>query len=143
MNEMEELIKRYFDGATSCEEERALRRFFTSAQVPPHLEIYRPLFAYLDKESEKHRHTVDVPRILPITGWRLKLRIAGGIAAGILLCIGLVRFMPLANQPENFVMIDGKRYTDPALIQAKAQEALLNVSFTDEELNQLLFSTEP
>lgn len=48
MTEIDKLIEKYFDGNTSCEEERALRRFFTHEEVPPRLAIYRPLFVYLD-----------------------------------------------------------------------------------------------
>lgn len=143
MKEMEVLIEKYFDGATTCEEERTLRRFFATGQVPPHLEIYRPLFAYLDQEAEKHRHAEPAIHTRRKPNLRFILRLAGSIAAGILLCLGLVRLLPFNNQAENFVVIDGQRYTDPALVQAKAQEALLNVSYTDEELNQLLFPLEP
>lgn len=140
---MEELIEKYFDGATTCEEERILRRSFVTGEVPPHLEVYRPLFAYLDQEAEKFRYAEPVIHTRRKTSRLFILRLGGSIAAAILLCLGLVRFLPLNNQTENFVVIDGQRYTAPALVQAKAQEALFNVSYTDEELNQLLFSLEP
>ena len=42
---IDELLDKYFEGATSCEEERELRRFFTEEAVPEHLQTYRPLFA--------------------------------------------------------------------------------------------------
>ena len=54
---IEELLEKYFDGQTTCEEERALRRFFASDQVPEHLEVYRPLFACIDQEAETFRET--------------------------------------------------------------------------------------
>ena len=41
---IEELIDRYFEGQTSCEEERELRSFFTQENVPESLQVYRPLF---------------------------------------------------------------------------------------------------
>lgn len=47
----EELLEKYFDGQTTCEEERALRRFFASDQVPEHLEVYRPLFACINQHG--------------------------------------------------------------------------------------------
>ena len=31
-------MDRYFEGETSCEEERELRRFFTEEEVPEHLQ---------------------------------------------------------------------------------------------------------
>ena len=48
---IDELLDKYFEGETSCEEERELRRFFTEEEVPEHLQTYRPLFAYLNRGS--------------------------------------------------------------------------------------------
>ena len=48
---IDELLDKYFEGETSCEEERELRRFFTEEEVPEHLQTYRPLFAYLNREA--------------------------------------------------------------------------------------------
>ena len=53
----EKLLEKYFDGQTTCEEERALRRFFASDQVPEHLEVYRPLFACINQEVEAFQQT--------------------------------------------------------------------------------------
>ena len=47
---IEEVLNRYFEGETSVAEECELRRFFAGADVPDHLSVYRPLFAYLDEE---------------------------------------------------------------------------------------------
>ena len=44
MKHIEELLEKYFEGETTCEEERTLRRYFCSEQVPDHLGVYRPLF---------------------------------------------------------------------------------------------------
>ena len=35
---IDELLDKYFEGETSCEEERELRRFFTEEEVPEHLQ---------------------------------------------------------------------------------------------------------
>ena len=50
---IDELLDKYFEGETSCEEERELRRFFTEEEVPEHLQTYRPLFAYLNREAKR------------------------------------------------------------------------------------------
>lgn len=50
-----ELLNKYFDGETSCKEERELRRFFAEEEVPEELQVYRPLFACLDQEAQKFR----------------------------------------------------------------------------------------
>lgn len=142
---IEELVEKYFDGQTTCAEERALRRTFAKGKVPKHLEVYRPLFAYIDKEAESHaqvqglrptrrRRAIHRPRLVY---W------AGGLAAGLALCLALARFLPRTEEAENYVIINGERYTAPALVQAKAREALHNVGYTDEELSQLLFPCNP
>lgn len=139
MDRLDELIEKYFDGQTTCAEERAIRHAFAQGPVPAHLEVYRPLFAGLDKLSESHAHTEEVKparRKINLRYW------TGGIAAGLALCLILAKLLP-GDTAESYVIIDGKRYTDPALVQAKAREALDNVSYTDEELHSLLFPLEP
>ena len=41
MKDIETLLNKYFEGETTCEEERRLRRFFAEGLVPEHLEVYR------------------------------------------------------------------------------------------------------
>ena len=43
MKDIETLLNKYFEGETTCEEERRLRRFFAEGLVPEHLEVYRPI----------------------------------------------------------------------------------------------------
>ena len=40
--DIDELLNRYFEGETSSEEERELRAFFTSGNVPDRLAVYTP-----------------------------------------------------------------------------------------------------
>ena len=42
---IEELLERYFEGETSAAEEKQIRAFFASGEVPEHLAAYAPLFA--------------------------------------------------------------------------------------------------
>lgn len=46
---MEELLERYFEGETSAAEEKLIRAFFASGEVPEHLAAYIPLFAYFEE----------------------------------------------------------------------------------------------
>lgn len=60
---IEELLNKYFEGETTCEEERELRRFFTRGIVPEHLQIYRPMFGFLNEENRQSKTAVpEVPR---------------------------------------------------------------------------------
>ena len=104
----------------------------------------RPLFIGLDKLSKSHAHAEDekpTRRRIGLRSPRLRYW-AGGIAAGLALCLVLAKLLP-GDTAESYVIINGKRYTDPALVQVKAREALDNVSYTDEELQNLLFPLKP
>jgi hypothetical protein len=133
---IETIIDNYFEGQTSCKEERELRRFFTSGQVPEHLEVYRPLFACLDREAQLHaqrRATKSVKR-------RRLYYFAGSIAAALLLLTaltGIIKYHASAALPANYVIIDGKRYTDANLIREKALDAFREVQTRPEELYDL------
>lgn len=48
---MERLLERYWRCETSLDEEAALRAFFLSDEVPPHLLRYKPLFAYQQSQQ--------------------------------------------------------------------------------------------
>ncbi len=143
----EELLEKYFDGQTTCEEERELRRFFASDQVPGHLEVYRPLFACIDREAEAFR-AAQKEEAGPAThpaGVRKPTRLhrlyylTTGIAAALLLCIGIAGLLPHVTPARtSYAIIDGRYCDDPQLVQAKALEALQNVGFTDEELKETI-----
>ena len=142
-----ELLENYFDGQTTCEEERELRRFFASDQVPEHLEVYRPLFACIAQEVETFRQTqkeestpAKQPEATskPTRLYRLYY-LTTGIAATLLLCIGIAGLMPhITPSRTSYAIIDGHYCDDPKLVQAKALEALQNVGFTDEELKETI-----
>ena len=148
---IDELLDKYFEWETSCEEERELRRFFTEEEVPEHLQMYSPLFAYLNREAtsmaeptEEKSETTESAKEVPAQRKPSRLYrtfyAVSGIAAGLLLLLGVAKIIfPLSGVPENYVVIDGQRYTDEKLVEAKALEALLNASFTDEDLINLFF----
>ena len=93
---IDELLDKYFEGETSCEEERELRRFFTEEEVPEHLQTYRPLFAYLNREAtsmaeptEEKSVTTESAKEVPAQRKPFRLYrtfyAVSGIAAGLLL----------------------------------------------------------
>ena len=76
---IEILIEKYFEGETSREEEVTLRKFFTTQQVPVHLQEYQDLFGYFEiKRSETFEK-----KVLPIkksTSTFRRLSIAASVA---------------------------------------------------------------
>lgn len=142
---IDELLDKYFEGATSCEEERELRRYFTEEEVPEHLQMYRPLFACLDMEAKEHRlrqqeeadkPKADPKRLLPHR-WYYSI---GGIAAGLLILVGVANlYRHTLATPTDYVIINGKRYTDANLIREQALSAFQDVSMSQEEVLDLMF----
>ncbi|KAA6348704.1 hypothetical protein EZS27_003848 [termite gut metagenome] len=136
---IEKLLDKYFEGETSCEEERKLRRYFTqNIMLQEHLQTYRPLFAYLDIEI-KHNSMND-PKRKAIVSKRTLMYMFGGIAAGLLLILGISGINQHHNiHSGNYVLIDGKQYTDINLVRELAMSAFTNVCFSQEEIFDTLF----
>ena len=141
---IDELLNKYFEGETSCEEERELRRFFTEEEVPEEMQMYRPMFAYLDKEVKEHQSLppkaankkVKIGRITP----RRLYYTIGSIAAGLLILVGVANlYQQIAVTPTDYVVINGKRYTDANIIREQALSAFQDVSMSQEEVLDLMF----
>lgn len=60
LNNIEELLEKYENGKTSLIEEQQLKSYFSQETVAPHLEMYKPMFAYF-LVNEKEQFTKDVP----------------------------------------------------------------------------------
>lgn len=130
---MEELLNKYFEGETSCEEERELRRFFTQGPVPEHLQAYRPMFAFFEEESKRPKGSLPLRRRL--------LYALSGVAAGVLIALAIAGISRhIGGSPENYVIIDGKCYTDARLIHEQAMNAFDDVRLSEDEVFATLFS---
>ncbi|MCR4765463.1 MAG: hypothetical protein K5856_04740 [Bacteroidaceae bacterium] len=52
--QIEQLLQRYWNCETTLEEEKALRQFFTTADVPQHLMCYKDMFLYQEFLQDDH-----------------------------------------------------------------------------------------
>lgn len=50
---IEKLLEKYKQGETNLVEEQALKRYFLSNRVAPHLESYQPLFDYFEQNKKE------------------------------------------------------------------------------------------
>lgn len=60
LNNIEKLLEKYENGETSLKEEHVLKNYFSSDTVAPHLEMYKPMFAYF-LVNKQEQFTKDVP----------------------------------------------------------------------------------
>ena len=59
LNNIESLLEKYENGETTLKEEQVLKNYFSSDTVAPHLEMYKPMFAYF-KVNQQEQFTKDV-----------------------------------------------------------------------------------
>lgn len=138
---IEGLLERYFEGETSAAEERQIRAFFATGRVPEPLAAYTPLFAYFDEEIERNDELqndgtdselkpVSVP-LRPKNRKRAALYILSGVAACVLALLSLTRLLYPADPcfcSDNYVVINGRCYTDIHTVRSLAIEALQEVA---------------
>ena len=150
--DIDELLNRYFEGETSSEEERELRAFFTSGNVPDRLAVYTPMFTYLEEESRKERQPdealipidedilfmLDAEKVEEKKTFTLRsvLYLVSGIAASFLLLLGLNHLLNPVDPcfcSDNYVVINGRCYTDIHKVRSMALEALQEVATPADE----------
>jgi hypothetical protein len=138
MMDINELLERYFEGETSAEDERRLRAFFASDDVPEHLVAYKPLFAYFDEEIiQIHPNEIAKPSERNLRGTKKAvLFILSGVAACFLGLLGLSRLLYPTDPcfcSDNYVVINGRCYTDIHKVRSLAIEALQEVATPADE----------
>ena len=127
---VEHLLEQYFEGRTTAEDEAALRRFFTSGDVPANLMLYKPLFVYFDSEISRTK-TKQAKFALSTGRDKTLIRWLCGVAASVAILTGSFYFFA---QPKkcpttgDYVIIDGRCYTDAATIRYVTLKTLREVS---------------
>ncbi|NQW36743.1 MAG: hypothetical protein HQ471_07040 [Flavobacteriales bacterium] len=107
---IEILIEKYFEGETSREEEVTLRKFFTTQQVPVHLQEYQDLFGYFEiKRSETFEK-----KVLPIKKSTSTFRWLS-IAASVALLISVFVLKPFDKEPSQEELVQNYQTAQQAL----------------------------
>jgi hypothetical protein len=142
--ELKRLIEKYYNGASTDEEERALRAYFIKNSAPPGYEAEKEIFSFLMEAG-------DVPE--PSAGFEARIikavdssyerpgssRIRSvfvpliSVAAGLLILAGSYFFFVNRFESED-------TYTDPEIAYAETMKILLDVS---SQINQGTRSLKP
>jgi hypothetical protein len=123
--EIKELLVKYYEAASTDEDEQRLREYFTSGNVATELLPYRSIFVWLQHERENPSEKI-VPTVQPRrAGWWYA-------AAAVAACLLGVVFFVSKHQPEpqttactgTYVMVDGICSDDLSLIRKYAVETI-------------------
>ena len=119
LNNIEQLLEKYFEGETSIDEEQALKDYFNSENVAPHLEMHKPLFGYFSVAKN------DVSNKTTSLQTKKRFRIVGiGIAASLLFAVGIVTFWDKPSEKQEEL----GSFEDPEIAFKETQKALAMLS---------------
>ncbi|NNT71786.1 hypothetical protein HKT18_06105 [Flavobacterium sp. IMCC34852] len=121
LDRIEKLIEKYFEAETTLEEEKELKAYFSSDNVAPPLEQYKPIFGYAT-QAKQEQFTASIPLNTTKRRGVFWLSIAASVA--VLLSVGLFTFNHY-NQP---VSEDLGTYDDPEEAFRETQKALALIS---------------
>ncbi|MDR1645436.1 MAG: hypothetical protein LBS05_06395 [Tannerellaceae bacterium] len=136
--DIDDLLTKYFDGETTARQEQELRDFFASGRAPKRLDMYKPLFAYFDQEiaARQPARTTSAGKAF-VTKRRLYWSAGVAAAAALMLVLARPALDGLLEDPclcsANYVVINGRCYTDMQKARSLAFEALREVATPDEE----------
>lgn len=132
LDRIEKLLEKYFEAETSIAEEKELKDYFTSLNVAPHLEQYKPIFGYA-VQAKQEQFTATIPLKTKKRNIAVWLSVAASVV--VLLSVGLFTFNHY-NQP---VLGDLGTYDDPEVAYRETQKALALIS---ESVNKGIESME-
>lgn len=153
-NTVGRLLKKYMDGLTTNAEEKTLRDYFSdpSAIVPEEWKPYRALFSFVGEQRkdffggsveetdggamEENDGNGSLEEKVSGEDKRRKRHVRGLVwtlsaAATLLLLVGV--FFSRQRQPDCYMIVDGKMYTDRKEVKAEAVEALDMVGENSED----------
>ncbi|WP_055442327.1 hypothetical protein [Lacinutrix himadriensis] len=117
LNNIEQLLEKYNNGETSLKEEQQLKDYFKQETVAPHLEMYKPMFAYFSV-SQEEKFTKDVP----LKSNKSNLYKWISVAAVAVLMLGFYFKSPLTSTE------DLGTYDDPEMAYLEVKKSLEMIS---------------
>ncbi|MDR1722493.1 MAG: hypothetical protein LBR84_00960 [Tannerella sp.] len=128
------LTDKYFEGQTSLEEERLLRKYYMQRRIAPELKPYQPMFRFFVEERHEN---FGKAKALKIVLWTVV-----SAAACLLLFFSLnldKLFTMPEQQTQSIAFIDGMKHTDVETIGAETLISLETLADgSDEACDEIL-----
>lgn len=118
---VEILLEKYFDAATSIVEEQELKSYFSSQDVAPHLEQYRPMFGYFTTQAQTGSFEKELPLKIKVNFKKWL-----SVAASVVLLGGMLTWVNISEQPQQ--KQDLGTYDNPEEAFRETQKALNMIS---------------
>lgn len=143
INDIDTLLQRFFDGFTTIEEEKALERFFASAQrLPRRLECYRPMFGWyasgmtapLPSARPRHKAVVWISSVAAAAAMTLvSLSALRSPSCDTMMMAGVIADCASMTE-EVYVIRDGHRVTNPGIVDEEIARTIIEVEEMDLEV---------
>lgn len=118
-----ELLEKYYEGGTSVSEEQLLYVFLSQKNIPESFETDRDILLYFANRRKKTTHRVHHSLFFRFT-----------VAAAALLGVALLlKTLPVHNAP-NYAYIDGRKYSDFAILRQQALFSIQTFESTPDEV---------
>jgi hypothetical protein len=119
LDKIDVILEKYFQGETSISEENELKDYFSSSNIAPHLEQYKPMFSYFGLEKEQ-AFEKEIPVLVNkrYVAWV-------SIAASIVILFGIITFVFTGDK---VLSKELGTYDDPEVALKETQKALAMLS---------------
>lgn len=122
LDRIEILLEKYFEAATSINEENELKVYFSSTNVAQHLQEYQSLFVHFNKAKEEQFSAT-----LPLKTKKRNYLAWLSIAASVTILLGVGAFMYFNNQ-QTKTLTEYGTYDNPEEALKETQKALAMIS---------------
>jgi hypothetical protein len=111
--DIDRLLEQYYEGLTSVEEESLLKTWLSQPDTPARFDADKAMFGYFAGQKSKPVKKINVLRFA-----------AWSSAAAAVLALLLVTGNAINKDTDNYVFIQGKKYTNLTLAKKEAQSTL-------------------
>ncbi|MCL1968643.1 MAG: hypothetical protein FWF65_03650 [Bacteroidetes bacterium] len=131
-------IEKYFSGETTKAEEIEILQYFSSKEIDPELIQYQNYFRGLADLKNRSKNIISkeayedfTPSLTNHTYYIKRFGMAMAVAASFAL---LLLLFPLLHKNNDFVVINGKKYTDKKHIELVLNHSLENVKLDVKQI---------